>query len=124
MSRFGNKGKSSRGSSRGGSSRGEGRGASRGGGRSSGGRGKSRRRDNDGGGFIKVGDLHPTKKMDDETIDDLRESDLRMMFSVYLPEGEKLTLRKGDKLFVHVGNFHPEAPDYVLGTVSAFSDED
>lgn len=72
-----------------------------------------------GAGFINVGSLTTKKGTSDQTINELRNSEVKLWWKVYLPEGQdSIRLKHGDMVFVQLGSFSPKAPDYVVGSVS------
>lgn len=123
MSRFGGKSRESRSSDReerGGSRREAYRGG-RGNGRSGGGRGGySKSRGNDSG-FVNLGGVSCTRGTDESLVDEMRNGDLKvgLWWQVFLPEGvNSITLERGQKVLIQLGQFSDKAPDFVVGSVS------
>ncbi len=97
--------------------------SSRGASKSSSARGRSSKRNSDkdsGSQFQNVGSLTTTKDTSKSLVKELRESDdIKLWWRVYLPKGvESLTLEHEDMVFIQLGRFHEDAPDFVVGTVS------
>ena len=114
MSRFGGRGRSS---SKKSSSRG-GRGSARG--RSN--RRNSRRssKKSSGGEFQNIGSLAVSKDTDEGIVDELRDfPETKLWWRVFLPEGvDSLTLKRDEYVFIQLGRYHEDAPDFVVGSVS------
>lgn len=81
--------------------------------------GRRRNSDNGGGQFTNIGSI-TLAKSEAQSPRKFRNSETKMWAQIWLPEDMQdqfIKLRHGDKIFLHLGNYHENAPDYVVGSL-------
>lgn len=73
--------------------------------------------------FTRVGSIAPTKGTDEDTIEELQNSDINLWLNVYLPKGVKsLEIDNSTKILIKLKR-PKNSPDFVIGSALLPKDE-